>query len=282
MTESFKYDYVILRNMELVSRVSKGSRMDQVYIPKRRNGFGIGTYVVLKPLETRKPVEKPYLYNIEIIEPIKIELAKEMISTIDNLVHDYENIIITGSFLDKGFNFNDIDVMVISESKLDENYIKKHIEEKLKIRIHLILLNNKTLMEGLSTDPLYQLMLSRCIAKKRFIYKAEHKIDYRILDLHLLKSKLLIDNFDFLDGNEKYYLIRNMIAIDLFLDKGKMDKERMDKEIKKIFNLKNVDEIKRNVLNKDMFLRRYEKVYKNIFNKIMRRIKYGSKQKKID
>ena len=73
--------------------------------------------------------------------------------------------------------------------------------------------------------------------KKRFVYKIKHKIDYKILDLHLLKSKLLIDNFDLLSGDEKYYLVRNLISISLYLQKKIVDKNRVDKEIIMIYNL---------------------------------------------
>ena len=36
--------------MEIISRVSKGSKMDQIYIPKNRAGLTIGEYVVITPL----------------------------------------------------------------------------------------------------------------------------------------------------------------------------------------------------------------------------------------
>ncbi len=266
--------------MELISKVSKGSKMDQVYLPKNRNGFNIGDYVILKPLEEKKFIKKPYFYDVKNIEPIKLEIIKEIISIIDSLATN-ENIIISGSFLDKGFNFRDIDVIIIGEDKVDERYIKNSIENKIKIKTHIISLDNKTLIKGLSTDPLYQLLLSKCIAKKRFVYKLEYRINYKILDLHLLKSKLLIDSFDMLDGNEKYYLVRNIIAISLYLKKKKIDTEKVDKEIRKVFNLKSTNEIKQNILEKDKFLKKYKKIYENTFEKIMQGIK-NAKQKKVD
>src|SRR3989344_4772989 len=277
VNESFIYYHVILRNMELVSRISKGTRMDQVYIPKNRNGFDIGTYVVIKPLETEKVIKKPFFYNIKYIEPIKIGIIMGIFNTIGRIADKYENIIITGSFLDKGFNFSDIDIIIVSEDKLNKIQIKKSIEDMIKIKIHFIILNNKTLMEGLSIDPLYQMMLSKCIAKKRFIFKIDYKMDYKILDLHLLKSKLLINNFDYLNGIEKYYLTRNMIAILLCIKHKKINKEIVDKEIEKLFNIKSIQEIKQNILNKDEFLKLYKKIYNNTFNKIMENIKHGTK-----
>ena len=262
--------------MELVSKISKGTKMDQIYLPKNRRGFGIGEYVIVKPLETRKVIEKPFFYNIKHIEPIKTDIVMEILNIINNITDRYENIIITGSFLDEGFNFNDIDIIIVTEEKLNEKYIKKSIEDTIKIKTHIIILNNKVLIEGLSIDPLYQMMLSRCITKKRFIFKVKYKINYKILDLHLLKSKLLIDNFDYLNGNEKYYLTRNMIAIFLYIHHKKVNKEIVDKEIGKLFNIRDIQEIKQNILNKDKFLKVYKKIYNNIFNKIMENIKRGA------
>ena len=263
--------------MELISKISKGTRMDQVYIPKNRRGFDIGAYVVIKPIEIEKIIEKPFFYNIKQIEPIKIDLIMEILNNINKITDKYENVIITGSFLDEGFNFSDIDIIIVSEERLNKIQIKKGIEDTIKVKIHPVILNNRTLMDGLSIDPLYQLMLSRCIAKKRFIFKIDYKIDYKILDLHLLKSKLLIDNFDYLNGTEKYYLTRNMVAIFLYIKSKKINKEIVDKEIEKLFNIKSIQEIKQNILNKDEFLKLYKKIYNNTFNKIMENIKHGTK-----
>ena len=264
--------------MELISKVSKGSKMDQIYIPKQRTNFEVGSCVLIKPLEAEKRVERPYFYNVPELEPTKLIIIKEIFDVLENFVKDYDNIIITGSFLDKGFNFNDIDVILIIDKKIYEGQIKNYIENKLKIKIHLILLNNKNLINGLETDPLYQMMLSRCISKKRFIFKIKQKINYKILDLHLLKSKPLIINFDYLTGKEKYYLIKNIIAISLFLKHKKINDEEVDREIKKLFNLENIDIIKNNMLEKKKFLEKFKKTYKNLFNEIMKGIKNGTKQ----
>lgn len=252
--------------------------MDQVYLPKKRIDFSIGSYVLIRPIETIEPIGKLYFYNIKAIEPIKLGIINKMVSIIDK-VSEYENLIVTGSFLEKGFNFNDIDVIVISEQTLDEEYIKKTTLIEIGVKLHLIVIDNKSLIRGLQTDPLYQMMLSRCVAKKRFIYKVKYNINYKILDLHLLKSGSLINNFDYLNGSEKYALTRNMLAIDYYLKNKKIDKEKIDKGIKKIFNLKNTAMIKKNMLDKKDFLKKYDNVYKEIQNEIMRGIKGAAKQK---
>ena len=263
--------------MELIAKISKGSRMDQAYIPKNRTGLHIGSYVVIRPLEEKKAAKKLYFRNIKSIEPVKVGIANKIMGIIDKSV-DNENIVITGSFLEEGFNFNDVDAVIISNSKPNAKLIEMAIENETGIKAHIMPLDNKTMLRGLSTDPLYQMMLSKCIAKKRFVYKIRSIINYKILDLHLLKSKTLIDNFDLLDGNEKYYLARNMVAISLFLESKKVGKEEVDKKIIEIFSLENIKEIKQNMLDKEKFLRIYKKIYKKTFEKILDGIKHDAKQ----
>ena len=131
-------------------------------------------------------------------------------------------------------------------------------------------------MKGLATDPLYQIMLSKCISAKRIIYKFNKKINYPILDLHLLKSKSLIDNFDILDGNDKYYLTRNMVSILLFLKLNKITHDEVDNQIKKLFGV-DVNKIRMNILKKEEFLKKYKQIYNKTFNLIMEEVKHGPK-----
>jgi len=255
--------------------------MDQIYIPKNRAGFSIGNYVVIKPLESgkpKKPIENLYFYGIKNLEPLKLEIVHEVLRVIDESVSNYENIFITGSFLDEGFHFDDIDIIVLVDDIINQEQARRDIERKTGIKGHILVLSNKEFYKGLETDPLYQMILSRCVAKKRFIYKKKQIIDYKILDLHLLKSKILIDNFDMLSGKEKYDLVRNTIAIYLYLAKKKTTVESVDKEIKKSLGA-NVQEIKDNVLDKKAFLMRYKLVYDKSFDKIIKGIEHGSKQK---
>src|SRR3989344_2791209 len=118
-------------------------------------------------------------------------------------------------------------------------------------------------------------MLSKCVAKKRFVYKTGQRINYKLLDLHLLKSETLLDNFGVLNGGEKYYLTRNMVAIYLFLNGKSVSRESTDAAIKQLFNINSVNEIKQNMLDKSSFLQTYKQVYNECFNRIMGGIKNG-------
>ncbi len=226
-------------------------------------------------------MERFFYYHLSYLEPLKLNLISEIFRHINQNRERYDNIIVTGSFLEHGFNFNDIDILLISEEKEESmgiNRIKCFIKELTGVPPHLLILDRQTLIQGLSSDPLYQMMLSKCVAKKRLIYKIKPKIDYKLLDLHLLNSKLVLDNFDLLDGQEKYYLTRNMVAIAQYLKTKNVKKEKVDQEIKRAFNLQDTGEIKRNVLDKEEFLKRYKLMYEDTFEKIMASIKKKAKR----
>jgi len=248
--------------------------MDQIYIPKERMpGFELGATVLIKPvLQKAKP--KPYYYKVKNLEPIKNTFIAEILNYIDQ----FDNVIITGSFLEKGFDFEDIDVLLITDKKIGTYSIKYHFEREFGIGIHIIVIGFKSLLKGLNTDPLFQMMLSKFVSKERVIFRIENKIDYKLLDLHLLKSKILIDNFDFLPGEEKYKLTRNLIAIKLFMENEKISTETLNNEIENHFGKGAVRNINENLLDKG-FLDKYKNLYDKIFKEILNGIKNDSKQK---
>ena len=260
----------------MIAKISKGSNMDQVYIPKNRAGLPIGQYVLItsleKSLEERQDAGsfKPLFYNVQDLEPLKLEIIRGIFNIFGKI--SPENIIVTGSFLEPGFKFNDIDILVIKDEKIDIKFLAAKIENTFGIKSHILCLSNKALASGLSTDPLYSLMLSRCVSKNRIIFNVKRTIDYKLLDFQLLKSKTLIDNFDILNGEEKYYLLLNMFSILIFIKNEKLSREVVNKNIESIFDIK-IKEIKDNVIEKAKFIKKYAEIYNQTFNIIMENIK---------
>ncbi|HII16186.1 MAG TPA: hypothetical protein HA362_07830 [Nanoarchaeota archaeon] len=246
---------------EIIARVSRGSRMDQVYLPKNRaSALGVGEYVVIAPA-LRKEQITPYYYNAGHIEPIKAEIIQGILSN-----SEAENIIIAGSFLEKGFCFEDIDIIVINgEGRAIENYV----EIAFGLKAHIINMKYDALRAGLNTDPLFQMILSRFASKERILLNIKPQINYKLLDLHLLKSKLLPEQFEHLNGKEKYKLARNMIAIKLFIEGKTATIEKVNKEIESLFGKGAVKSIFENTIEKTPFTAKYREVYRKVFNAIM-------------
>ena len=40
--------------MEIIAKISKGSKMDQIYIPRNRESFPAGSFVIIKLLEEKQ------------------------------------------------------------------------------------------------------------------------------------------------------------------------------------------------------------------------------------
>lgn len=253
--------------MEIIAKVSKGTNMDQIYLSKNRVGLAIGKYVIVKPIEEETEISKSksYFYNVKNLEKIKIMIIEKIMNIINRI--SVENIIITGSFLEFGFNFNDIDIIIIKEGKLDYEDISQKIKEEIGIKSHIIVMNKKSLIKGVSTDPLYSMMLSKFISKNRIIIKTNREIIPQLLDLHLLKSKTMMNNFDLLIGAEKYYLTKNMISILLFIENKKLSNLEVNKKIEEIFKIK-IRDLMENLVEKNTFIEIYKKVYNQIQKEI--------------
>ena len=58
--------------MEIISKVSRGTKMDQIYLPKNRFGLNPGSYVLVREVSRIKQ-DKLFYYNIKKIEKIKIK-----------------------------------------------------------------------------------------------------------------------------------------------------------------------------------------------------------------
>jgi len=244
--------------------------MDQVYLPKiRPPGFGVGNFVEIVPTQRKKI--NFYTHNLNYLEPIKTLIKDELFDYFEAV----DNVILTGSFLEPGFNFSDVDVLLLTEGKVNPSW-KKYFQEKMGIAIHFTCLNRKSLIKGLKTDPLFQMMLSKYVIKKRELFKYQNEFNYKLLDLHLLKSKSLLTSFDLLTGKEKYKLVRNLVAINLFLKEKKLTKVLVDRHIEKTFGSGVVEQLKENLIEKS-FLKKFKKVYDQTFNDIMKKNESKSK-----
>ncbi len=252
----------------ITGTISKGSVMDQIYVPKiRAPGFERGVTVAITLLQS-KAITEIYCYHVRHLEPIKKIIVDEIFSYFEHV----DNVLVVGSFLEEGFEFQDIDTVVLTEKSINNAAIKTHFKAALGIDIHLICLPLKELLRGIGSDPLFQMLLSRFVAKKRLIVPKNRIIKYKLLDLHLLESKALIDGFDFLNGREKYKLVRNAVAIACFLDNKSLSASLVDNKIERYFGEGSVTGIKENTIGAE-FLLKYKLFHKNLLNRILEGMK---------
>jgi predicted nucleotidyltransferase len=257
----------------MVGRISRGTRMDQVYLPKERGpGYAIGTAVLITSV-LEKERHNPFYYNIKRLEPIKVTIIGEIFSYLDS----FENVIVAGSFVEEGFGFEDVDIIVITGEKVNRKRIEEHFKTTIGVKTHIIAIDFKTLLKGISTDPLFEMLVSRFVSKKRVIFNTERILKYKLLDLDLLESHTLLDNVGELTGNEMYKLTRNMIAVRLFISGKKVSTETVNSEIENCFGKDSVTRMKNNMVGRDFFVQ-FKTLYKKTFDSLMEGIRNGSKQ----
>jgi predicted nucleotidyltransferase len=259
--------------MVLVAKISRGTRMDQVYLPKERGpGLEVGTAVLVEPVRGKAAI-RPFYYNVKKLEPIKVAILE----TIFSYLESFENVIVAGSFLEEGFNFDDVDIIVVTREKANRKRIEEHFQRAIGVKTHIIAMDFKTLLKGIGTEPLFAMLVSQFVSRKRAIFNTRRTLNYKVLDLDLLESHTLLDNVGELTGNEMYKLTRNMVAVHLFVNGKKLSADAVNREIESYFGKGSVKLIKNTMVGRDFFVK-YKTLYKKTFDRIMEGIRNGSEQ----
>ena len=253
----------------LISKISRGSVMDQIYLPKKRKGLQVGCFVAIEEIKTQSIII-PYYYNVSYIEPIK----EEIIKSIFEFLKDEENILVAGSFIEEGFSFEDLDLIIFGNSE----GVKEFVKSNYGINVHLIEINFNDFHKGINTDPLFQMIGSKFIAKNRLILNMQNKIDFKLMDLALVKSELILTNYEISSGSEKYKLLRNAFAIKRFIENKQVSKEFIDKDIENYFYNGFIKDFQKNIIPLKDFQKKFKKFYEALFSQILDGIK---KQEKI-
>jgi len=226
----------------IIKRISKGSRFNQIYMKKNEGiGFEPGKSVIIKPLEVI--LDKPTLleYNIKLL-PLKKEIIKQIFSII--IEHaSFGNILITGSFLQKGYRFEDIDIVILDPEVVDKQVIKKRIRNILGIEPHLILISYHDFQKGVSRDPLFHLMIDHYVAYKRIIFKKKKSINFQFLDAHLVRNNNLLIAFESYTLQERKKVLRDIISIKLFSEGKALSHKAIRMETEKIFGKKLLEDL---------------------------------------
>lgn len=246
----------------MIAKVSKGSKMDQIYLSKNRFVLPVGSFVKIEQVKDFEDFT-PYYYKVSNLEKAKVLIMDEIFKE-----SKAENVLIVGSFLEPGFNFNDLDVIEIGQRTLPDDF--------LGLPLHIIVLTDLELLEGYLIEPIYRSMLSRFVSKKRILLKNKTKIVPIKLDLALLESKFLIDNLDDLSSIEfdrVYKGLRNVLSIKLFLEKKDFDLRR---EFKLCFGMEFNLTFRKLLSSKD-FRKKLGKLYKKLELSILNEQKKTSK-----
>lgn len=208
--------------------VSKGSRFNQIYIPKdMAQLIEVGDEVEVKLL--KKHIRLYYSKGL------KLSLFKEnLIKSIFDEIGNVGCLYIVGSFLIEKVDYNDIDIVIVNSIKINEQKIYNKLAEKFDLKFHIIFIKQNKFSDLLKICPLTRTMFSKFVCNKKFVVPDEKRIDANHIRFLLMMPYDLLEIR--LNSKSFFDSIRRLIAIERFLEDKGLDifeiNEKMKNELK--------------------------------------------------
>lgn len=262
-----------MEKISFIHKVSKGTRFNQIYIPKEMQLEFLPGYDVEVTLIPQK--DKIYycenLKDTGILSDFKKNLIKEMLKELNNF-KEINQVFIIGSFLTQKQDYNDIDIILITNKKEDfEKEVYNTLLEKFEMKFHLLSINQDKFKQIQEYDPIMRSMLYYFVSNKPFKLSKKTQINKEHLKFLLMMPEDLLK----IDLNSRVYYdcLRRLISIENFLEKEQIDPINIEEDIKKILNIEILKDIKKD-----------KEISKEIRNKIRNKIKKSLEKinKKLD
>lgn len=228
---------------KFIHRVSKGSRFNQIYIPREyEQVFQEGDIVEIRLVE--KKAKLYYSKNLKKLSEFKEKLIKDVFYEISNF-KEIDQVFIFGSFLTKNIDYNDIDLLIISEKEDIDKKIYHELTKKLNLKFHLISIPKESLNKQIKIDPLIRSMFYYCVSNKKIEKLLERELDEKhIRFLLMFPEDLIRVSLD--EGKVFYDVLRKLIAIEHFLKGKDIAPDMINEELEKLIDKKKLEFIKEN------------------------------------
>ena len=259
--------------LKFTKTVSKGSRFNQIYVPKSMESLiqvGDEVEVIL----VKKHIRLNYSKELKRLSQFKESLIKDIFSFL-NENFDFHSMFIVGSFLIEKINYNDIDVIIITDKKNEnvEEEIYNKLIEKFNIKFHVLIIEEKKFWHLLKICPLTKAMFSNFVCNKSIKIPDERLVD----KIHI--KFLLMMPYDLLEiklnSRSFFDSLRRLVTIERFLKNKSLDIAEINEELKMLITdvlykkIRNDEEVETNSIS---FLR---KIIKSKLGKIESLIKNG-------
>ena len=259
--------------IKFVHSVSKGSKYNQIYIPEnKREYFNAGDVVEVRLL--RKKNELHYSKSLKSLGSFKERLIGEIFSFLSKY-KKIKQMFVFGSFLTKKVDYNDIDILVLTDKEEGEEFDKKlydNLSEEFNLKFHVISAERKSLLKSLKIGPMTRSMLYYFVSDKKFDIPKEVEIDKNhILTLLMMPEDLLEIKFE--NGKVYYDSLRKLIVIEKFLEDRDMNINEMNKEIEGHIGVELFKKIQKNEFIRKKEVKKIEEVISKKLNNIKKIIK---------
>jgi len=293
--------------------VSKGSRFNQIYVPRSMDGIiGIGDLVEVRLLKKHQEL---FFSNKKIkLSDFKKRLIKDVFLELKRY-KNIKSVFFVGSFLTKIVGYNDVDMVLVTDKKESKGFemseiatrnlpasarskraisehaqehasrssaavldkkIKDELANKFNQNFHIILYTGKELRDLLAVCPLTIAMFTDFVTNKKTSFREKTKLDKK----HLLFLLMMPEDLLKIEMPSRVYFenLRRLTTIERFLENKSLDKQSIETDLriqikKELYNRLESDE----AIN-DKELKSLREIINNKINKIKRRLEDGKKR----
>jgi predicted nucleotidyltransferase len=230
--------------------------------------FGVGDTVEVILLEKKASLH--HSKSLDKLSDFKSKLIKDIFSEL-NKFKKIKQAFIVGSFLTQKSEYNDIDILVITEKERLDKEIYDSLTEKFELKFHVIAIKEKSLEYLQKSCPLTRSMLYFFVSEKPYSLPKETDLDkdhirfLLMMPQDLLKLKLSPRIF--------YDSIRRIITIEKFLEGKEINPIRIEEEIIALIGKPIVQNIRSNEEVPERIIKRLKKIIKTKLDKIGQRLK---------
>jgi len=262
--------YYMQNVTKFIHRVSKGSRFNQIYVPKEyEQVFQEGDIVQVMLLEKRTKLY--YSKNLKKLSEFKEKLIKDIFSELSTF-KEIKQVFIFGSFLTKNVDYNDIDVLVLNDKDIEETVYNSLIK-KFNLKFHVIAIDDKNLKKVLEICPLVRSMLYRFVSNKPFIVQKDTRIDRNHIRFLLMLPEDLLEIE--LDSKMFYEAIRRLTCIEYFLEDNEIAPDKIDGVLSKTLDNLLLERIKKDEQINNKNIAELRTIIKHKLKKIKGLLKNG-------
>jgi predicted nucleotidyltransferase len=256
-----------MEKLKFIHKVSKGARFNQIYIPKNMElNFQSGDIVEVTLIEKKSSIH--YSSNLIKLGEFKENLIKNIFSELDKF-REIKQIFIIGSFLTQKQDYNDIDIILISEKNLEKE-IYKTLIEKFELKFHIMSIPEDNFKSLQKYCPMTRSMLYYFVSNKKFNLSKDTELNKNHIKFLLMMPEDLLTIK--LKPRVFYDSIRRLLTIVRFLENRPLNPLNINKEIKNILGEKIAIDIRNNEDMNDDIIKKLRNIIKsklNIINKII-------------
>ena len=259
--------------IKFIHKVTKGSRFNQIYIPKEAElEFEVGDLVEVKLLQ--KKIQLYYSKKLHKLSEFKEKLIRDIFIFLSEF-KEIEQVFVLGSFLTKEIDYNDIDILVIS-NKQTEGKIYQKLIKKFNLKFHIIVVNKEKLKEVLKICPLTRSMLYYFVSNKPIQEFPKKEFDKNHIKYLLMLPEDVLEVE--LEDRIYYISLRRLISIEYFLKENEMAPDKIDGIIENLIGKQKLEIFKSNDILDSKLLNEIKNIIKTKLNIVYKLIKNGKKR----